>query len=146
GFTMEGTPLVKRIVIGAAIVVALVLTGWGMAHDAMNLLAGRLEGAWHLISDVADATAFSLVAPIALIAWSFRGGRLFWPYAYLTACSLSWLLFALSESLGAPLGIAAAERLALVDFFRTLACTLNLAAALAQRLALAPGVGAADRS
>jgi len=76
---------------------------------------------------------FSLVAPIALMAWTLRGGSLFWPYLYLTACTFTWMLYDMTDSLAGPLGLGPAQARTIEELWRCLACGLHFAAGMAQR-------------
>jgi len=133
GLTLAGSMVARSAVLTAAIATALALVGWGTSRDLFALIGGRHEAALNVISDVADVIGFSLVAPVALTAWTLRGGTLFWPYLYLTACTFVWMLFDMTESLGGPLGLDATTRRALQELFRCTACGLHFAAGMAQR-------------
>jgi hypothetical protein len=133
GLTLAGSMVARSAVLTAAIAAALALVGWGTSRDLFALIGGRHEAALNVISDVADVIGFSLVAPVALTAWTLRGGTLFWPYLYLTACTFVWMLFDMTESLGAPLGLDAGTRRAVEELFRCMACGLHFAAGMAQR-------------
>jgi hypothetical protein len=136
GLTFVGSPAARNAVLTAAIAAALALVGWGTTRDLFALLGGRGEAALNVISDVADVIGFSLVAPVALTAWSLRGGRLFWPYLYLTACTFVWMLYDMTQSLGAPLGLGPTTERSIEELWRVLACSLHFAAGVAQRWAL----------
>jgi hypothetical protein len=137
GLPLAGSPAAKSAALTAAIAVSLALVGWGTSRDLFALLGGRSEAALNVISDVADVIGFSLVAPVALTAWTLRGGTLFWPYLYLTACTFVWMLYDMTESLGAPvLGLDATSRHSIEELWRCLACGLHFAAGMAQRWAL----------
>jgi hypothetical protein len=141
GITVAASPRAQRVVVFGTIIVSIALVAWGTLNDVGKLMHGGDEAFLHIVSDVADVIGFSLVAPVALSAWSLRGGSLFWPYLYLTACTFTWMLYDMIDALGVSLHIDPATRRVLGELFRCIACGLHFAAGLAQRWAV--GIGPA---
>jgi hypothetical protein len=136
GLTLAGSPARQRAVVFGAIAVALALVGWGASHDIRQLVGGQPDALMNLISDVADVIGFSLVAPVALTAYTLRGGSLSWPYLYLTACTLCWMIYDMVGAIGTPLGLDPARHATVAETARWLACGFHFAAGLAQRWAV----------
>jgi hypothetical protein len=136
GLTLEGSPTVRRAALAGAILAAFALVGWGARADLVALIGGQREAMVNLISDVADVIGFSLLAPVALTAWTFRGGTLAWPYLYLALCTMGWMLYDVTGSAADVFNLSAADRRSLTELLRVVACSLHFAAGLAQRWAL----------
>jgi hypothetical protein len=141
GVTLAASPTAQRIVVFATIIISIIIVGVGTLHDVRQLAQGGQEMFLHIVSDVADVVGFSLVAPVALAAWSLRGGSLFWPHLYLTACTFTWMLYDMTDALAVTLHLDAQQRHLYGELFRCVACGLHFAAGLAQRWAV--GLGAA---
>jgi hypothetical protein len=118
----------------AAVAVALLLGGPTLFRDVSDALAagGASDAVQSAVSVAGDTACFILVAPLFRIARQFRGGILAWPWAYLAASNLCWLLFdvtATAARVGGWHGGARAAREAIL----AVACLFALAAALAHR-------------
>jgi hypothetical protein len=140
GVTMAASPTTQRRLVIATIIVSIAIVGWGTFNDLRQLSHGGNEALLHVISDIADVIGFSLVAPVALLAWSLRGGSLFWPYLYLTACTFTWMLYDMTDALAVSLHLGVDGRRIWGEVFRCIACGLHFAAGMAQRWAV--GLGA----
>jgi hypothetical protein len=141
GITLALSPTSQRVVVLATIVLSIVIVAWGTLNDVRQLAsAGGSETFLHVVSDVADVIGFSLVAPVALAAWSLRGGTLFWPYVYLAACTFTWMLFDMTDALAVTLHLGVEQRHFYGELCRCIACGLHFAAGLAARWAV--GLGA----
>jgi hypothetical protein len=136
GLTLAGSPAWRRAVLFGAIAVALALVGWGASRDVRQLAAGQPDALLNIVSDVADVIGFSLVAPVALTAYTLRGGSLSWPYLYLTACTLCWMIYDMVDAIGTPLGLGPARHAVVAETARWLACGFHFAAGVAQRWAV----------
>jgi hypothetical protein len=143
GLTLDGSPAAQRALLVVAIGAGLALVGWGTASDLRLLWNGRGDAVLNIISDVADVVGFSLAAPVALTAWTLRGGSLSWPYLYLTACTFSWMLFDMTQALGGSLGLAPAAVRSIEELWRCVACALHVSAALSTRWAVGRAAAAA---
>jgi hypothetical protein len=133
GLTLAGSPARQRALLVGAIVLALALVGWGTSHDVRALLAGKPDALLFVISDVADVIGFSLVAPVALTAYTLRGGSLSWPYLYLTACTTCWMIYDMTDAVGTKLGVDEQRLAVITQTARYLACGFHFAAGLAAR-------------
>jgi hypothetical protein len=123
----------RRLLFGAGAVLALLITGWPLAHDVRALAEGDVGALVSIASDLGDALCLALVAPVMQTALAMRGGLLLWPWGMLTISGVAWLLYDAGSSLvevthaGAPAFIVATEAL------RAIACGYVLTAGLAQR-------------
>jgi hypothetical protein len=133
GLTLGGSPVARRIVLFVAVLLALALSGWGTGRDVVALAHHQPAAALRIVSDVADVIGFALVAPIAMMAWTLRGGGLSWPYVYLTACTFCWMLFDMTDSLSGPLHLSPVAARVIEELWRCIACGLHFAAGIAQR-------------
>jgi hypothetical protein len=116
------------------VVVALVATGWPLAHDLQRLLRGDLGAVPWVASDLGDTIGFVLVVPVMQTALALRGGTLLWPWALLTAGGLCWILYDAAWGIGALLQVDAAIHVRLgTEALRALACTFVACAGVAQR-------------
>jgi hypothetical protein len=136
GLTLQGSPTMQRAALLAALLAAFALVGWGIRADLLALVGGKRGAAVNLISDVADVVGFSLLAPVALTAWTLRGGTLAWPYLYLALCTVCWMLYDVTGSAADLFQLSIADRRSLTELLRVVACSLHFAAGLAQRWAL----------
>jgi hypothetical protein len=137
GLTLDGSPAAQRAILVVAIIAGIVLVGWGTMSDLRALFAGQGKYAINVLSDVADVVGFALAAPVALTAWTLRGGSLSWPYVYLTTCTFTWMLFDIAQAIGGTEGAARSTE----ELLRIIACSLHVAAAVATRWAVRrPGV------
>jgi hypothetical protein len=136
GLTLAGSPARQRALLGVAIAAALALVGWGTLHDVRALADGRPDALLDIISDVADVIGFSLVAPVALTAYTLRGGSLSWPYLYLAACTVSWMVYDMTDAIGGALGADPVRLGVITQTSRALACGFHFAAGIAARWAV----------
>jgi len=104
-----------------------------LAIDDGGLLVGNGEALPHFVSAVADTLCFCLLGQLLLAAIELRGGLLFWPWALLTACLFSWMLFDVSSALEESLHFQGPP---LHEVFRGLAENLLCAAGVAQALVI----------
>jgi hypothetical protein len=111
----------------AAIAVVTAAVALGVAGPGA-LQAVRTHDMVLVASSLVDIVTLSLIAPLLLTAVALRGGTFFWPWALITACRLSWLLY------DAAAALAPTSRLLLPDLFRGIAENLLFAAGLAQFL------------
>lgn len=132
GLTLDGSPALQRALLFAAIVAGIALVGWGTLSDVRALFAGHFGAAIYVFSDAADVAGFALAAPVALTAWTLRGGSLSWPYVYLTTCTFTWMLFDVAQALRGTTGAARS----IEELLRIIACSLHVAAAVATRWAV----------
>lgn len=128
GQSRHGRPLLLL-----AIAVAVAVSGWPLVLDVHALAGGDVAAVVPLSSDVADALVIVLLAPLATTALALRGGVLLWPWAFLTANGLLWLVFDATYA-GLPLvHVDAAPAHALLESLRTLATLYGFSAGFAQR-------------
>jgi hypothetical protein len=118
----------------AAVAVALLLGVPTLVRDASDaLVAGGISDAvLNAVSVAGDIVCFALVAPLSRIARQFRGGVLAWPWGYLAASNLCWLVYdavATAARVEGWHGPALAAREAIL----AIACLFAVAAALAHR-------------
>lgn len=108
----------RRVLFGAAVACAALLTGPSIAHNLGSALTGELEAVPHLASDLGDAAGFVLLAALVRTALALRGGVVFWVWSLLAAGQLAWVLFdgarAITEMLGAAPSSPAVESLRVV--------------------------------
>ncbi len=93
-------------------------------------------GIWHMvlvvvIPNLADFVCFAAIGPIALTAFSLRGGALAWPWALLAVGNAMWLVWDLAATVSTPSGAA-------VELFRLLALGYTGTAGLEQWWCLRP--------
>lgn len=136
GFELAGSPMVRRAVVAAAVVIALVAAGDLVITSARDIAHGQASGYVDLFSSVADIISFSLIAPFLLTAIAFRGGSLGWTWALLTASLFGWLLFDATTSFGAAISSHPETVKCMTESARLLACGFGMAAGLAQRMAV----------
>jgi hypothetical protein len=78
----------------AAILLALVAVGPAVYLGVRDAIQTGQIASWNgLISGLGDGTTFLLMAPIALTAFSLRGGITVWPWLFFTLQILCWLAF-----------------------------------------------------
>jgi hypothetical protein len=132
------SPARRRASIGVAVVVAAAIGLPTLVLDVRAALAvGGISGALgDAISDLADASCFALVAPLAGIAVAFRGGALAWPFGFLAASNLGWLGFDAATALARAAGAGPAGRV-VSEAVLCAACLSATSAAVAQRRAIA---------
>jgi hypothetical protein len=132
GLTLDSSPAAQRAILFVAIAAGIVLVSWGTMSDVRALLGGNKSYAINVLSDLADVVGFSLAAPVALTAWTLRGGSLSWPYVYLTTCTFTWMLFDIAQALRGTTGAARSAE----EILRIIACSLHVSAAVATRWAV----------
>lgn len=132
GLTLDGSPAVQRALLFVAVAAGIALVGWGTMSDVRALFAGHFVYAINVLSDAADVIGFALAAPVALTAWTLRGGSLSWPYVYLTTCTFTWMLFDVAQALRGTTGSARSAE----ELLRIIACSLHVSAAVATRWAV----------
>jgi hypothetical protein len=123
----------RRALFGGAIVAALLITGWPLAHDARATLGGDLTAAVSVTSDLGDTLCLALVAPVLQTALAMRGGLLRWPWGLLAASGAAWIVFDASSGLLSAAHVEAGPWLVLSEACRALACACVFSAGWAQR-------------
>jgi hypothetical protein len=84
----------------AAIFLAMVAVGPAVYLGLRDAIQTGEIASWNgLISGLGDGTTFLLMAPIALTAWSLRGGLTVWPWLFFTLQILCWLAFDAQDTL-----------------------------------------------
>jgi hypothetical protein len=136
GLEHPSSKLSPRALLLLAAVVALAVTGWPMLHDTQDLMQGNAAGLLYLASDLGDAIAFTLAAPVMMTAFALRGGVLRWPWAMLTACYLAWLVNDLATPLVSVMHLTNLQGDLLKEVTRALGCTFAFSAGLSQRFAM----------
>jgi hypothetical protein len=122
-----------------AALLAFGIAGVQLVQAARDLFGGRLLAMVNLFGDAGDVATIALIAPILLTALALRGGILTWPWAFIAAANICWLLDdaqGLLETLVPSASGGLAD--AVSEMWRVAACGLFLAAGLAQRRLLAP--------
>lgn len=134
-----------RIAFGLGVaLLAFAAAGPSIAVQAPRALAGEMLSWMQIFSSIGDFVFLVLIAPIFMTAVALRGGLLTWPWAFLTASTVTWLVYDAQDTL-----IYLVPRLEELDLtlvtvpLRILACALLYAAAMAQRRLSS---GAIDRS
>lgn len=116
-------------VIAAAI--AFAVAGPPLLQDVPTVVGGDPTALINVVSTVVDILSLTLLAQLLLTAVALRDGDFFWPWALLSACLVSWLLYdAASNYELAPGGFPLAE------VFRGLALNFQLTAGLAQAMVI----------
>jgi hypothetical protein len=134
GIEMPGSANARHGVQVLALAVALVAAGPAAVISARQVLAGDQTGLMYFASCLGDIFCFSLIAPLLLTTVAMRGGLLAWPWGFMTASGLAWLIFDGVQTLSPiVLGISAEEARPVLEVARCLACTCAFSAGLAQR-------------
>jgi hypothetical protein len=134
GIEMPGSDNARRGVQMLAMAVALVAAGPAAVISARQVIAGDQTGLMYFASCLGDIFCFSLIAPLLLTTVAMRGGLLAWPWGFMTASGLAWLIFDGVQTLSPiVLGISAEEARPVLEVARCLACTCAFSAGLAQR-------------
>jgi hypothetical protein len=125
----------KKIAVGAtAAVLAVAIAGKPLLDAAHDLAGGNLGAIIGLSSSAGDIATFALIAPIFMTALALRGGLLVWPWSLITASNVAWLLYDAQSLVADFLPTASARTVeGWGEMWRVVACTLTLAAGLAQR-------------
>lgn len=128
------SPFKRTLLTLAALTVALLLCNEALLAQWDLLRSGRLH-AGSLISTLADVITFTLVAPLAISAFTLRGGQLSWIFGFLALSIFGWMVNTGAQTIASPLGGDASAlrgvRLAGV----AIAALFNAAAATAQVMA-----------
>jgi hypothetical protein len=140
--TLPGSATARRIGTAIAVAIASIILVPALFADMTQIAGGDYHGLAGLASDLGDFICFCVVVPIMLTAVALRGGLLVWPWAFLTACQLGWLLY---DAVGATHFFDRSTARALEELFRTLACTSAMAAGIAQAWAVRGASGAPTR-
>jgi hypothetical protein len=123
---------------------AMLAAGPSVAVLVPRARAADLVAWMQIFSAVGDLLFLVLVAPIFMTAVALRGGLLTWPWALLTASTVTWLLYDAQDSIVYLYPrFESLDRTIVTVPLRVLACALLLAAALTQRRVT---TGAVDRS
>ena len=91
GLDRVTTPGGAEILLAIKVVVAVGPAVYLGVRDA--IYTGEIASWNGLISGLGDGTTFLLMAPIALTAWSLRGGLTVWPWLFFSLQILCWLGF-----------------------------------------------------
>lgn len=136
GLTLPGTNFWRRAVLLMAILVAVVVSGPPIYQDLLAALSGQWDGVSMLSSELGGSLSFIMIAPVLLTAVALRGGRLAWPWAFITGCNLCWLFCYATNALAPKLRTGSFDQQAVVELLRGLAFNLTFAAGIAQRAAV----------
>jgi hypothetical protein len=120
------------VLVGAVAVAALV-TGWPIVADMRALAGGDAFAIVPLASDLADGVVLVLLATLARTALALRGGVLRWPWAFLTASGLLWLVFDLAYDALSAAHADVDQAHGVLEALRALATLYGFSAGLAQR-------------
>jgi hypothetical protein len=121
------------LVLLVTIVLAVAVAGPEALRNAQAVKAGDSGALILLVSAVVDIISFSLITPLLLAAVSLRGGLFSWPWAFITASQLAWLLYDATGTLAPFLAPGVAPGgFPLADVFRGLAENFLCSAGLAQ--------------
>ncbi len=127
----------SRVLVGVgAAAIGLGIVAWTSAHDLVAMRGGDRDAVVSIASSLGDAVSFIVIAPLLLTALAMRGGALFWPWAFITASNVGWLLYDLSWGLQRQWPLAEVKLRTLAELWRAVACALALSAGLAQRRAM----------
>jgi hypothetical protein len=142
GLEFPGTRTQKGLIVAGAVVLAVLAAGHALLLGVRGTISGDMEGLVGAFSSFGDIVTFVLIAPVLMTAMALRGGLLSWPWGFLVAANLCWLLFDFQDTLATLVPGAVGQ--AFEDYtetWRVLACALTICAALAQRR-LSAGEGA----
>jgi hypothetical protein len=134
GLELPGSRARKGLIVTTAVVLAVLAAGHSVYLGIRNVAGGDLEGLMRVLSGTGDIITFILIAPILMTALALRGGLLVWPWSFLVAANVCWLLFDAQDTLTFYVPLIVGQ--VLEDYsetWRTLACALTFCAALAQR-------------
>jgi hypothetical protein len=134
GLTFPGTRAARAAIVGVAIAVALLLAGQAMVEDVSNA-ANRVRGLANLASDLGEAAALVLIAPLVMTVVLLRGGVLAWPFILMTLARLAWLGFDAMNFVAPQLPWDKLTVRAIDELLRTAGCLWVCASALAHRMA-----------
>jgi hypothetical protein len=134
GLELIGSRTRNRIIVAAAVLIAVALAGLPLYRSARSVLAGDLAEIDAIVSSLGDLFLLACVAPLLLSTLALRGGLLVWPWALLTASSVAWLLFDTQTLVPVLLpGLAPATLQVWSELWQGLACVMAGVAGLAQR-------------
>jgi hypothetical protein len=125
--------LSQGLLVAAVVVVVIGVTGPGMAQNASLIGRGDIAALTGFASALGDAVSLLLIAPLLLTALALRGGLFGWPYSFLTASYVAWLLYDATIAVGPAAGLDAAGARTASELFRAFGCLFGLSAGLAQR-------------
>jgi hypothetical protein len=126
-----------RALFAGAVVAAVLVTGWPVVKDVRALTGGDVFAVVPLASDLADAAVVVLLAPLASMALALRGGLLRWPWAFLVASSVLWMVFDVAYGVMTVVHVEPERAHALLEALRALPTLYGFSAGLAQRNVLA---------
>jgi hypothetical protein len=135
GLILPGSPSRQRAAVVFGMAVAVAVVGWGTSKDVQSLMAGDPVAITAIASDLGDLVGFSMIAPLLLIALAMRGGSLAWPWGLITTTYISWLLYDMTWSFHAQLGLHERAFWTVAELWRCLACGFAASAGVAQRWA-----------
>lgn len=122
-----------RALVAGSIVAALLVTGWPVVKDLRALEGGDVFAVVPLASDLADAAVVALLAPLASTALALRGGVLRWPWAFLTASGVLWMVFDVAYGALSVAHVEPDKAHAALEALRALPTLYGFSAGLAQR-------------
>ncbi|HEU4403735.1 MAG TPA: hypothetical protein VFS43_00345 [Polyangiaceae bacterium] len=136
GLELPGKPAQRAVAMALWVALSVAITGRAALNDGRLLFAGEVPALVGLSSAVCDLLSMCLVAPVLFTALALRGGRLRWPWAFMTASLLFWLFYDAGHVLAQALGLSEFAERVLRESFRGLACLYSFSAGVAQALAL----------
>jgi hypothetical protein len=123
----------QRIVVVGGILLAVGVVGYITWPELKAVFHGETEGRIvPIAANLGDLICFCVIAPLFLQAVALRGGRLAWPWAFIVAADIAWMLFDVLINVA---GFREQTVRIIGEALRTAACASTLAAGLAQRWA-----------
>jgi hypothetical protein len=128
----------RRAMFAGAALLSLAITGVPLWRDVRDCIGGQHEALVSIASDLGDTFTLALVAPVMQTALAMRGGLLRWPWGYLTASGVAWIVYDMTSSLISQGHVGSGLPLAASESLRVLANGYVFAAGVSQRMAVAP--------
>ncbi len=134
--SLSGSRMSQLAVVVGTVLFAFAAAGPGVVSNAQTCLAGDISGLTALASSLADIIGLCLIGPLLLTALALRGGLIGWPWAFITASLVAWLLYDGILVVGKPFGLDAPAVRIVGEVFRALACMFTFSAGMAQHWVL----------
>ncbi|HET6438487.1 MAG TPA: hypothetical protein VFG59_10530 [Anaeromyxobacter sp.] len=136
GLVLPGRAWQKAIAGCLLLAVALAAVGPDIREMWGQAVKGDVWSAAALVADVCDLVLGLLLVPVFLTARGLAGGPLVWPFGFLAAYQLAWMVFDGFQTYKWLLGLAPLAAKFVSAFLHRFAAMLIIAGAAAQLLAL----------
>lgn len=136
GLDLPGSEWQRRALLAFTVALALVASGPATMETLPGLRRGAPSALMGLASNLGDAVALSVMAPLLLTAIALRGGLLLLPWGLFFACQVFWLGYDAASGLARLTSLPEPTIQLIEEGCRSMALCLATAAGLAQRGAL----------